>query len=53
MLDFYRLNSVEVDEGDTLYLTVFRSNGLDMTMSVEWETVSDSAVGLSKQITAL
>lgn len=35
----------------TVYLTVSRSNGLDSAVSVEFETQSDTAFGMSKDIT--
>ncbi|XP_062371958.1 adhesion G-protein coupled receptor V1 [Sardina pilchardus] len=37
---------MEVEEGDTLYLTVSCSGSVDTIMSVEWETTPDSAVAM-------
>ncbi|KAG9488005.1 hypothetical protein GDO78_007684 [Eleutherodactylus coqui] len=42
-----RTSSVTVEENNvTVYLKVSRSNGLNMSVSVEWETVSGSAFGI-------
>lgn len=44
-----RTSSLTVEESNaTVYLKVSRSNGLNMSVSVEWETVSGSAFGISK-----
>lgn len=42
----FRTNTeVVADEGGrTVFLTVSRSNGLESTVSVEWETQSDTAI---------
>ncbi|XP_041926588.1 adhesion G-protein coupled receptor V1 [Alosa sapidissima] len=37
---------MEVEEGDTVYLTVSCSSSVDTIMSVEWETTPNSAVGM-------
>lgn len=45
------LTSLTVEETvGTVYLTVARSNGLDSAVSVEFETNSDTAFGMSKII---
>ena len=31
----------------TVYLSVSRTNGIDLAVSVEWETVSETAFGMS------
>nr|XP_014349406.1 PREDICTED: G-protein coupled receptor 98 [Latimeria chalumnae] len=42
-----RTSSVTVEEGNrTVYLRVSRSNGLNSSVSVEWETQSDTALGM-------
>ncbi|XP_043920117.1 adhesion G-protein coupled receptor V1 [Protopterus annectens] len=42
-----RTNTITVEEGNrTLYLQVSRSNGLNTSVSVEWETQSDTAFGI-------
>ncbi|XP_040275580.1 adhesion G-protein coupled receptor V1 [Bufo bufo] len=42
-----RTSSLTVEENNvTVYLKVSRSNGLNMSVSVEWETVSGSAFGI-------
>ena len=39
--------TVVVEEGaGALFLTVSRSNGLETAVSVEWETVSEKAMGM-------
>uniref|UniRef100_A0A4W3JB69 Adhesion G-protein coupled receptor V1 n=1 Tax=Callorhinchus milii TaxID=7868 RepID=A0A4W3JB69_CALMI len=44
-----RTHSVSLEEGNrTLYLKVSRSNGLESRVSVEWETKSGTAYGMSK-----
>lgn len=48
---FRTLSSLTVEETvGTVYLTVARSNGLDSAVSVEFETNSDTAFGMSKII---
>lgn len=45
---FRSLSSLTVEEtAGTVYLTVARSNGLDSAVSVEFETNSDTAFGMS------
>ncbi|XP_039767131.1 adhesion G-protein coupled receptor V1 [Ornithorhynchus anatinus] len=42
-----RATSITVEEANrTVYLHVSRSNGLDSTVSVEWETLSETAFGM-------
>ncbi|XP_074850311.1 adhesion G-protein coupled receptor V1 [Carettochelys insculpta] len=42
-----RTSSLITEEANsTVYLKVSRSNGLNMSVSVEWETVSDTALGM-------
>uniref|UniRef100_A0A8C5LUA9 Adhesion G protein-coupled receptor V1 n=1 Tax=Leptobrachium leishanense TaxID=445787 RepID=A0A8C5LUA9_9ANUR len=42
-----RTSSVTVEEGNvTVFLKVSRNNGLNMSVSVEWETLSGSALGI-------
>ncbi|KAE8635798.1 hypothetical protein XENTR_v10002742 [Xenopus tropicalis] len=42
-----RSNSMTVEEGNvTVYLKVSRNNGLNMSVSVEWETLSGTALGI-------
>ncbi|KAM3940659.1 adhesion G-protein coupled receptor V1 isoform 2-T2 [Leptodactylus fuscus] len=49
-----RTNSITVEENNvTVYLKVSRSNGLNMSVSVEWETVSGSAFGIKGPNTVL
>lgn len=44
----FRTNFLTVEEANTtVYLKVSRSNGLNVSVSVEWETVSDTAFGIS------
>lgn len=44
----FRTNFLIVEEANaTVYLKVSRSNGLNVSVSVEWETVSDTAFGIS------
>ncbi|XP_069819007.1 adhesion G-protein coupled receptor V1 isoform X3 [Dendropsophus ebraccatus] len=49
-----RTSSVTMEENNaTVYLKVSRSNGLNMSVSVEWETVSGSAFGIKGPNTVL
>ncbi|XP_030633613.1 adhesion G-protein coupled receptor V1 [Chanos chanos] len=49
-----RTDSVTVEEaGETVFLTVSRSNGVDTAVSVEWETQSDTAFGMRGDSPAL
>ncbi|XP_071995626.1 adhesion G-protein coupled receptor V1 isoform X3 [Engystomops pustulosus] len=49
-----RTSSLTVEENNvTVYLKVSRSNGLNMSVSVEWETVSGSAFGIRGPNTVL
>ncbi|MBN3308256.1 GPR98 protein, partial [Amia calva] len=49
-----RINSVTVEEGNsTLYFRVSRSNGLEMAVSVEWETESHTAYGMKGDVPVL
>ncbi|KAM4808264.1 adhesion G-protein coupled receptor V1 [Rhinophrynus dorsalis] len=42
-----KTNSITVEESNmTVYLKVSRSNGLNLSVSVEWETLSGSALGI-------
>ncbi|XP_031794624.1 adhesion G-protein coupled receptor V1 [Sarcophilus harrisii] len=42
-----RATTVTVEETNrTVYLSVSRNNGLNLTVSVEWETVSETALGM-------
>ncbi|XP_058132092.1 adhesion G-protein coupled receptor V1 [Dasypus novemcinctus] len=42
-----RDTSVAIEEANrTVYLNVSRANGIDLTVSVEWETISESAFGM-------
>ncbi|OWK12555.1 hypothetical protein Celaphus_00003868, partial [Cervus elaphus hippelaphus] len=42
-----RATSVNIEEATrTVYLSVSRTNGLDLAVSVEWETVSETAFGM-------
>ncbi|OCU02316.1 adhesion G-protein coupled receptor V1 [Xenopus laevis] len=42
-----RTNSMTVEEGNmTIYLKISRNNGLNMSVSVEWETLSGTAMGI-------
>ncbi|XP_069081373.1 adhesion G-protein coupled receptor V1 [Pleurodeles waltl] len=42
-----RTNTLSVEEGNhIIYLKVSRSNGINMSVSVEWETLSDTAFGI-------
>ena len=44
----FRAASVNIEEATrTVYLSVSRTNGLDLAVSVEWETVSETAFGMS------
>ncbi|NXO18386.1 GPR98 protein, partial [Oriolus oriolus] len=49
-----RTNVFTVEEANTtVYLKVSRSNGLNVTVSVEWETLSDTAFGIRGSISVL
>ncbi|NWV48163.1 GPR98 protein, partial [Daphoenositta chrysoptera] len=49
-----RTNIFTVEEANTtVYLKVSRSNGLNVTVSVEWETLSDTAFGIRGSISVL
>ncbi|NXH80376.1 GPR98 protein, partial [Edolisoma coerulescens] len=49
-----RTNIFTVEEANTtVYLKVSRSNGLNVTVSVEWETFSDTAFGIRGSISVL
>ncbi|XP_039111424.1 adhesion G-protein coupled receptor V1 [Hyaena hyaena] len=42
-----RATSIEVEEANrTVYLNVSRTNGIDLAVSVEWETISETAFGM-------
>ncbi|KAF6125476.1 hypothetical protein HJG60_009913 [Phyllostomus discolor] len=42
-----RATSVSIEEANrTVYLNVSRTNGIDLAVSVEWETVSETAFGM-------
>lgn len=44
----FRGTSVNIEEANrTVYLSVSRTNGIDLAVSVEWETVSETAFGMS------
>lgn len=48
MILTFRTNFIIVEEANTTaYLKVSRSNGLNVSVSVEWETSSDTAFGIS------
>uniref|UniRef100_A0A8C3XBP1 Adhesion G-protein coupled receptor V1 n=1 Tax=Catagonus wagneri TaxID=51154 RepID=A0A8C3XBP1_9CETA len=39
--------SIDIEEANrTVYLNVSRTNGIDLTVSVEWETISETAFGM-------
>ncbi|XP_071587409.1 adhesion G-protein coupled receptor V1 isoform X2 [Heliangelus exortis] len=49
-----RTNFLIVEEANTtVYLKVSRSNGLNVSVSVEWETLSDTAFGIRGSISVL
>ncbi|XP_077203699.1 adhesion G-protein coupled receptor V1 isoform X3 [Paroedura picta] len=49
-----RTNSIIIEEANaTVYLEVSRSNGLNTSVSVEWETLSDTAFGIKGGISVL
>ncbi|NWV26847.1 GPR98 protein, partial [Origma solitaria] len=49
-----RTNIFTVEEANTtVYLKVSRSNGLNVSVSVEWETLSDTAFGIRGSINVL
>uniref|UniRef100_A0A674GVY7 Adhesion G protein-coupled receptor V1 n=1 Tax=Taeniopygia guttata TaxID=59729 RepID=A0A674GVY7_TAEGU len=49
-----RTNIFTVEEANTtVYLKVSRSNGLNVSVSVEWETLSDTAFGIRDGISVL
>ncbi|XP_036868013.2 adhesion G-protein coupled receptor V1 [Manis javanica] len=42
-----RATSVDIEEANsTVYLKVSRTNGIDLAVSVEWETISETAFGM-------
>ncbi|KAL2779432.1 adhesion G-protein coupled receptor V1 precursor [Daubentonia madagascariensis] len=42
-----RATSIDIEEGNrTVYLNVSRTNGIDLSVSVQWETVSETAFGM-------
>uniref|UniRef100_A0A2K6F8J3 Adhesion G-protein coupled receptor V1 n=1 Tax=Propithecus coquereli TaxID=379532 RepID=A0A2K6F8J3_PROCO len=42
-----RATSVDIEESNrTVYLNVSRTNGIDLAVSVQWETVSETAFGM-------
>ncbi|XP_027630761.1 adhesion G-protein coupled receptor V1 [Tupaia chinensis] len=42
-----RATSVDIEEANrTVYLNVSRTNGIDLAVSVQWETVSETAFGM-------
>ncbi|XP_045053798.2 adhesion G-protein coupled receptor V1 [Desmodus rotundus] len=42
-----RATSINIEEANrTVYLNVSRTNGIDLAVSVEWETVSETAFGM-------
>lgn len=44
----FSATSIDVEESNrTVYLNVSRTNGLDLAVSVQWETVSETAFGMS------
>lgn len=47
-IHFFRATSVDIEEANrTVYLNVSRTNGIDLDVSVEWETISETAFGMS------
>uniref|UniRef100_A0A452QT71 Calx-beta domain-containing protein n=1 Tax=Ursus americanus TaxID=9643 RepID=A0A452QT71_URSAM len=43
-----RATSIDIEEANrTVYLNVSRTNGIDLAVSVEWETISETAFGMS------
>ncbi|XP_069736689.1 adhesion G-protein coupled receptor V1, partial [Phaenicophaeus curvirostris] len=49
-----RTNYIVIEEANTVvYLKVSRSNGLNVSVSVEWETLSDTAFGMRGGISVL
>ncbi|KFP45759.1 G-protein coupled receptor 98, partial [Chlamydotis macqueenii] len=49
-----RTNFLIIEEANTtVYLKVSRSNGLNVSVSVEWETLSDTAFGIRGSISVL
>ncbi|NXI47503.1 GPR98 protein, partial [Galbula dea] len=49
-----RTNFLTIEEANTtVYLKVSRSNGLNVSVSVEWETVSDTAFGIRGSVSVL
>ncbi|XP_053910929.1 adhesion G-protein coupled receptor V1 [Cuculus canorus] len=49
-----RTNFIVIEEANTtVYLKVSRSNGLNVSVSVEWETLSDTAFGIRGSISVL
>lgn len=44
----FRATSIDIEEANrTVYLNVSRTNGIDLAVSVQWETVSETAFGMS------
>lgn len=44
----FRATSVDIEEANrTVYLNMTRTNGIDLAVSVEWETISETAFGIS------
>ncbi|XP_058384943.1 adhesion G-protein coupled receptor V1 [Diceros bicornis minor] len=42
-----RATSIDIEEANrTVYLNVSRTNGIDLAVSVEWETISETAFGM-------
>ncbi|XP_073933195.1 adhesion G-protein coupled receptor V1 isoform X3 [Castor canadensis] len=42
-----RATSIDIEEANrTIYLNVSRTNGIDLAVSVQWETVSETALGM-------
>ncbi|XP_069483725.1 adhesion G-protein coupled receptor V1 isoform X2 [Ambystoma mexicanum] len=49
-----RTSTLTAEEGNqTVYLRVSRSNGINMSVSVEWETLSETAFGIRGDISML
>ncbi|XP_077792347.1 adhesion G-protein coupled receptor V1 isoform X2 [Podarcis muralis] len=49
-----RTNSLIIEEGNTtVYLKISRSNGMNTSVSVEWETQSDTAFGIKGGLSVL
>nr|XP_040129297.1 LOW QUALITY PROTEIN: adhesion G-protein coupled receptor V1 [Ictidomys tridecemlineatus] len=44
----FRATSIDIEETNrTVYLNVSRTNGIDLAVSVQWETISQTAFGMS------